>query len=233
MTAGKDLSAESLHELPLLLWLSPSFPVGAFAYSHGLEWAVEAGDVEDGASLRGWLADLLAFGAARNDAILFALTFRAVSNEGASAVADLNRLAVALAGASERRLETVAQGGAFLAAARAAWPCPALTLAPADDEPIAYPIAVALAAAGHDFALKPSLEAFVLGFVANMVSAAVRLGPIGQTEGQRVLAALLQDVRRIAAEAVEATPDDLGGCAFRADIAAMKHETQYSRLFRS
>jgi urease accessory protein len=234
MTEGVDASSESFRELPLLLWLSPSFPVGAFAYSHGLEWAVEAGDVADAASLRDWLADLLAFGAPRNDAILFALTFRAAASEDAAAVADLNQLAVALAGSSERRLETVALGGAFLAAARAAWPCAALALSPAEhDEPIAYPIAVALAAAGHDLALRPSLEAFILAFAANMVSAAVRLGPIGQTDGQRILAALLQDTRRVVVDATAATLDDLGGCAWRSDIAAMKHETQYSRLFRS
>jgi urease accessory protein len=233
MREAADLSAD-FRELPLLLWLSPSFPVGAFAYSHGLEWAVESGDVADAASLRAWLSDLLAFGAPRNDLILFALTFRAAATGDASAVADLNGLAVALAGSSERRLETLAQGAAFLAAARAAWPCATLSLSPAaDDQPVAYPIAVALAAAGHDLALRPSLEAFGLAFVANMVSAAVRLGPIGQTEGQRVLAALLQDVRRAAAEAAEASLDDLGGCAWRSDIAAMRHETQYSRLFRS
>jgi urease accessory protein len=234
MTGARVPSAESFRELPLLLWLSPSFPVGSFAYSHGLEWAVESGDVADAASLGAWLGDLLAFGAPRNDAILFALAFRAAATGDAVAVADLNRLAVALAGSSERRLETLAQGVAFLAAARAAWPCESLSLAPAaDDQPVAYPIAVALATAGHNLALAPSLEAFVLAFVANMVSAAVRLGPIGQTEGQRVLAALLQDVRRVAAEAAEATLEDLGGCAWRSDIAAMKHETQYSRLFRT
>jgi urease accessory protein len=234
MTRENDSAAESFRELLLLIWLSPSFPVGAFAYSHGLEWAVEAGDVADASSLRAWLADLIAFGAPRNDAILFALTFRAAAIGDAGAIVDYNQLAIALSGATERRLETLAQGGAFLAAVRAAWPCATLGLLSAEDNaPVAYPVAVALTAAGHDLALKPSLEAFVLAFVANMVSAAVRLGPIGQTEGQRLVAALLQDVRRVAAEAAEASLDDLGGCAWRSDIAAMKHETQYSRLFRS
>ncbi len=226
-------TAEPFPELPLLLWLSPAFPIGAFAYSHGLEWAVEAGDVTDAASLRDWLDDLLRFGAPRNDAILFALAHRAAAADHAQQVAELNELAVALAGSAERRLETVAQGGSFLAAMRSAWPIASFDLIPAESEAVAYPIAVALAAAGHGLALEASLQAFVLSLVANLVSAAVRLGPIGQSDGQRVLARLLPHVRRLAAEAVGSGRDDLGGCALRSDIAAMRHETQYSRLFRS
>jgi urease accessory protein len=233
MTAPK-IEAEVFAELPLLLWLSPAFPVGAFAYSHGLEWAVESGDVTNAASLSDWLDDLLCFGAPRNDAILFALAFRAAAARDRDELARLNELAVALAGSAERRLETVAQGGAFLAAIRGAWGCSALDLIAAESaDPVAYPIAVALAAAGHRLPLESSLQAFVLSFVANLVSAAVRLGPIGQSDGQRVLAGLLHGVRRVAAESANAGVDDLGGCALRSDIASMKHETQYSRLFRS
>lgn len=221
-------------ELPLLVWLSPAFPVGAFAYSHGLEWAVESGDVTNATTLGAWLEDLLAFGAPHNDAILFALAFRAAAAGEAAEVGRLNELAVALTGSAERRLETVAQGAAFIAAMRAAWTTSTFGLLPTqNDEPIAYPIVVALAAAGHGLPLVPSLQAFVLSFIANLVSAAVRLGPIGQSDGQRVIAALLPNIRRLAGEAAQAGLDDLGGCAFRSDIAAMRHETQYSRLFRS
>ena len=226
-------ATEAFPELPLLLWLSPAFPVGAFAYSHGLEWAVEAGDVTDAATLRAWLDDLLRHGAPRNDAILFACAFAAAAAPDREEIGRLNELAVALAGSAERRLETVAQGGSFLAAMRGAWPSAAFDLVPADTMEVAYPIAVALAAAGHGLTLEPSLQAFVLALIANLVSAAVRLGPIGQSDGQRVLAALLHGVRRLAAEAAGASLDDLGGCALRSDIAAMRHETQYSRLFRS
>jgi urease accessory protein len=228
--AGTD--GETFAELPLLLWLSPSFPVGAFAYSHGLEWAVEAGDVTNAATLHDWLDDLLSFGAPRNDAALFALAFRAVVARDKAALSQINELAVALAGSAERRLETVAQGGAFLSAVRNAWSASVFGLLD-DDEAVAYPIAVALAAAGHGLPLESSLQAFVLSFAANLVSAAVRLGPIGQSDGQRILAQLLPIVRRVARETMNATLDDLGGCALRSDIAAMRHETQYSRLFRS
>jgi urease accessory protein len=221
-------------DLPLLLWLSPAFPVGSYAYSHGLEWAVEAGDIADAATLSHWLDDLLNHGAPRSDAVLFACAYRAARDGDFSALTELSDLAIALCGSSERRLETSAQGGAFLLAIRAAWPCGALEhWRTSADEPVAYPIAVAFAAAGHALRLEASLPAFLIALFANLVSAAIRLGAIGQTDGQRILARLTPLAREKALALVDATLDDLGSCAIRSDIAAMKHETQYSRLFRS
>jgi urease accessory protein len=220
--------------LPLLIWLSPSFPVGAFAYSHGLEWAVEAGHIVDAASLQDWLVDLMEFGAPRSDAILFSVAFRAAAAADWPELMEINALAVALTASAERRLETTAQGAAFVAAARGPWDCePLRRLESAPDGRIAYPVAVAAAANGHALPLDMSLEAFVLAQAANLVSAALRLGPIGQTDGQTILAALLPHIRGLAREARSANLAGLGGCAFRSDIAAMRHETQYSRLFRS
>src|SRR5208282_1692202 len=220
--------------LPLLIWLSPSFPVGAFAYSHGLEWAVEAGDIVDARSLESWLIDLVEFGAPRSDAVLFSVAFRCAAAADWPALMEANGLAVALAASAERRLETTAQGAAFVAAARAAWDCePLRRLDEAPLKRIAYPIAVAAAASGHGLPLEASLQAFALAQTANLVSAVVRLGPIGQTDGQKILAALLPRIRTLAREAVSASLADLGGAAFRSDIAAMRHESQYSRLFRS
>lgn len=220
--------------LPLMIWLSPAFPVGAFAYSHGLEWAQEAGDLADAESLQGWLSDLLAFGSPRNDAILFAASYQAAQRRDGAALAEVAELASSLAGSAERRLETTAQGDAFVGAIAHSWPCPAIgLLKQAWTGPVAYPVAVAVAAAGHGVPLQPSLEAFVLGFVGNLVSAAVRLGVIGQTDGQRVIAGLLGRVEELAAAALNATLDDLGACAFRSDLAALRHEGQYTRLFRS
>ncbi|RBP15628.1 urease accessory protein [Roseiarcus fermentans] len=218
--------------LPLMLWLSPAFPVGSFAYSQGLEWAVENGDVHDARSLGGWLVDCLTFGAPRADAILFAESFRAAAAEDWTALIDANALAVALAGSAERRLETTAQGAAFVTAARAPWDCAPLRRL-ADEARVAYPAAVAAAAAGHGLPIEASLQAFVLAQVAAAVSAAVRLGPIGQTDGQKIQATLVPRIRALAREAASSTLADLGSCAFRADIGSMRHETQYSRLFRS
>jgi urease accessory protein len=220
--------------LPLLVWLSPGFPVGAFAYSHGLEWAVEAGDVADAGSLEAWLADLIEFGAPRSDALLFSVAFRCAAATDWPALIEANALAVALSPSAERRLETTAQGGAFVAAARAAWDCePLRRLDHAPEGRIAYPIAVAAAASGHRLPLGASLEAFALAQAANLVSAALRLGVIGQTDAQKILAALLPPIRALARAAHGASLADLGGAAFRSDIAAMRHESQYSRLFRS
>jgi urease accessory protein len=220
--------------LPLFLWLSPGFPVGAFAYSHGLEWAVEAGDIVDARTLESWLIDLVEFGALRSDAILFSVAFRSAAAADWPALIEVNALAVALATSAERRLETTAQGAAFVAAARAAWDCEALRrLDQTPDGRAAYPIAVAAAASGHGVPLAASLEAFAVAQAANLVSAALRLGPIGQTDGQKILAALLPPLRALAREALGASLANLGGGAFRSDIAAMRHESQYSRLFRS
>ena len=219
--------------LPLFAWLSPAFPVGAFAYSHGLESAVDAGLVVDAASLEGWIGDLLRHGSARQDGVLAAEAWRLASGaQAVTALAELNDLALALAPSRERRLETGGTGRAFATAIRAAWPdadCPAL---PRDGD-LAYPVAFGAAAGAAGLPLGPSLAALALGFVGNLVSAAVRLGALGQTEGQRVTAALLPEARALGARAAGTTLDDLGACALRSDIAALQHETLYSRLFRS
>jgi urease accessory protein len=220
--------------LPLMVWLSPSFPVGAFAYSHGLEWAFECGDLHDAETLRDWLAALVEHGSLHNDLILFAAAHRAVLSSAPIALAEVAELALALANSAERRLETVTQGNAFVTAGRAAWPCEAFaTLASAWDGDVAYPVAVAVASAGHDIPLRAALEAYGLGFVANLVSASVRLGIIGQTDGQKLTAGLMPVLQGAATQADGATLDDLGGCTLRSDLASLRHETQYSRLFRS
>jgi urease accessory protein len=218
----------------LLTWLSPSFPVGAFSYSHGLEWAVGAGDVRDRATLVAWLAALLRHGQGRSDGILLAHAWRAARGDDLDALHDLAELAAALASGRERHLETTAQGAAFLAALRTAWPVPLLDrLATHSEEGPAYPVAVGAAAAAHGLDLAPALHAFLHGVVANLVSAGVRLIPLGQSDGLRALAALDDAI----AEAAEAAPalglDRLGGLAWRSDIAALRHETQHTRLFRS
>ena len=211
--------------LALLAWLSPAFPVGGFAFSHGLEWAVETGDIADAASLAGWLGDLLKSGPFRNDAILLAEAHRSPAK-----IADLNELALALAGSAERRLETTAQGNAFMATIAAAWDETPLSKPPGD---VTYPIAVGLVTAARGIDPVASIEALLLATISNLVSASVRMSVIGQTDGQRVIASLFPAIRRTAAEASAATLDDLGGSAFRSDIAAIRHETQSTRLFRS
>ncbi|HEX3181173.1 MAG TPA: urease accessory protein UreF [Beijerinckiaceae bacterium] len=219
-------------QLPLAVWFSPMFPVGAFAYSHGLEWAHEAGDIADAEDLRGWLTTLVERGALQNDAIILAAAYRAALLSDARELVDINELALALATSRERRLETATQGSAFLLAIRKSWPCATLEFLNSEEE-IAYPIAVALAAAGHNLPLDATLDMYCLGFISNLVSAAIRLGIIGQTDGQRVIAALMPVVLETARSCASKNLDELGGSAFRSDLASLRHETQYTRLFRS
>lgn len=218
----------------LMTWLTPSFPVGAFSYSHALEWAVESGDISDLASLTGWLRDLLEWGSGRADAILLAEAWRAASAGDWDRLKDACDLALALSPSRERHLETTMQGRSFASAIADSWPCAAIgELRRRADTAIAYPVAVGSAAAGHGLNLEPTVAAYLHGFAANLVSAGVRLVPLGQTDGQRALVALEGTVARTVRDALASNLDDLGGAMVRADIGSMKHETQYTRLFRS
>jgi len=228
----KNVAAPVLYRL--MAWLSPAFPVGAFSYSSGIEWAVEAGDIKDACTLQDWLAVMLAEGGGFCDAVLFAHAARAAANIDGESLRDVAELAAAFAPSKERHLETTAQGNAFVEAVRAAWPCSAIDrLGKVWTGPVAYPVAVAVAAAGHGIAVEPALAAYLQAVAANWVSAGVRLIPLGQTDGQRVLAALEAVVGAAARRALAASLDDLGSSAFRADLAGARHETQYTRLFRS
>jgi urease accessory protein len=225
------LAAPALYRL--LSWLSPAYPVGAFSYSSGIEWAVEAGDIFDADTLRHWLTAMLADGGGFCDAVFFAHAHRAAKGDD-DALRAVAELASAFAPSKERFLETTAQGRAFVEATRAAWPCAALDrLLTVWHGPLAYPIAVAFATAGHGIALEPALAAFLHAVAANLISAGVRLIPLGQTDGLRVLATLEPVLAATAAQALVCPLDAIGSAAFRADIAGMRHETQYTRLFRS
>ena len=216
----------------LMAWLSPSYPIGAFSYSSGIEWAVEAGDIRDAATLQDWLAVMLGEGNGYCDGAFFAHAHRAAAAADTTAVAAVAELAAAFASSKERHLETTAQGRAFLDTTRAAWPCPALELLTALPE-VTLPVAVGVACAGHAIPLAPALAAYLHALTATLISAGVRLVPLGQTDGQRVLAALESVVAGCAARALATPLAEVGGAAFRADIASMRHETQYTRLFRS
>jgi urease accessory protein len=208
----------------LLAWLSPAFPTGAYAYSHGLEWAVDRNDITDGETLTAWLSDVLAHGTGRNDAILLRHAHRAAADP--AALTDLAERALATAASRERQAEALAQGNAFAAAAQAWHDLPLPANAP-------YPVAVGALTGAHGIAEDDATAAYLQAFTTNLISAAVRLVPLGQNTGLRVLAALEPVIVATAHESRAATLDDLGGCAFRSDLAAMRHETQYTRLFRS
>jgi len=212
--------------LRLLTWLSPAFPTGGFAYSHGLEWSVEAGDTESETQLLDWIGDTLTHGALWSDVVILRHAHRANSDN----LAELAALATALCASAERRLETLAQGAAFRLAA-SAWDAP--ILADWGDEPLPYPIAVGILAAAQNIGEDDVATAYLHACTANFVSAAVRLIPLGQSIGLRVQAALEADILATGAESKTASLDDLGTCSWASDIAAMRHENQHTRLFRT
>ena len=226
------LEAAALYRL--MTWLSPAYPVGAFSYSSGIERAVEAGDINDAETLRRWLEVMLRAGAGLSDGIFLSHAYRAVTGADDGALVEVAELAAAFVPTRERFHETTAMGRAFLEVTQAAWPCPTFAmLQRLWTGPVAYPIAVAAACAGHGVPLGAALRAFLSAVSSNWVSAGIRLIPLGHTDGQKILASLLPRIQDLAHEAGRATLSDLGGAAFRSDIAAMRHETQYSRLFRS
>jgi urease accessory protein len=233
-SARAQASSELSALYRLMAWLSPAYPVGAFSYSSGIEWAVETGDIKDAASLREWLSTMIEQGSGFCDAVFFVHAHRAAEAEDRTALRDLAEFAAAFAPSKERHLETTAQGRAFIEATTAAWHCETLDLLrEAWDGPVAYPVAVGVAAAGHGIAAETALHAYMQALVSNWISAGVRLVPLGQTDGQRVLAALEEAIAATARRALGASLDDLGSATLRADIGSMKHETQYTRLFRS
>ena len=211
--------------LRLLAWLSPGFPTGAYAYSHGLEWAVETGDIHDGDTLRAWLADVCALGSGRNDAILLRHAHRAARDPTALECNSPNwppPRSPAVSAMPKR--STRAQHSCALRE-----PGTALTLPQA----VAYPVAVGALAGWHGIDENLTAAAYLQAFATNLISAAIRLVPLGQTTGLQVLAAIEPTILQVVETTATATLEDLGGCTFRADLAAMRHETQYTRLFRS
>jgi urease accessory protein len=225
MTTTTPIETENRAMLRLLAWLSPAFPTGGFAYSHGLEWAVEAGDVRDEASLLNWLADVLAHESGRSDAILL----RHARRTDGAALPGVAAFGAAAAGSRERRAETLGQGDAF-ARATLAWGSPRLA---ALSFPPPYPVAVGALAADHGIGEEIAVAAYLQAMATNLISAGVRLVPLGQSVGLRVLAALEGTILAVTEATREATLDDIGTACFRSEIAAMRHETQYTRLFRS
>ena len=229
-TAGVDHAA--LYRL--MTWLSPAYPIGAFSYSSGIEWAIEAGDIANAETLKRWLVVMLGMGGGFCDAVFLVHTPRAVVQKDNALLGEVAELAAAFAPSKERFLETTAQGQAFLATAREAWPCAAIDrLLKGWGGPVALPVAVGVACAGHGVPVAPAVHAYLQAFMTNLISAGVRLIPLGQTEGQRLIATLEPDIAAIAQRALSAQLDDAGTSAFRADLASMHHETQYTRLFRS
>ncbi|GAW36578.1 urease accessory protein UreF [Roseovarius sp. A-2] len=204
--------------LSLIQWLSPAFPTGAFAYSHGLEREIATGVVTDATSLAAWLRNILHYGAGWQDAVILG---HALEGE-ADALDDLAR---ALVPCAERLQEGLDQGVAF---ARTVTGITGRTLPPR-----MLPVAVAEAAAPLDLAKPDIIALYLQGFVGNLVTIAIRHLPLGQTEGQSVLLHLTPLIHDLAHRAACAPLDTLGTCALAGDLAALQHEVMDVRIFRT
>jgi urease accessory protein len=217
----------------LLAWSSPAYPTGGFSYSHGLEWAVESAAVRGLEELLDYLIAVLARGGAWVDAVLFAHAWRLLDRP--AALDELARAAAAFRGSAETALESRQQGAAFLDVTRRAWPHSAL-----DDfarrnggAPVAHCIVVAVTCAAHGIALGPSLYSYLHAVAANLVSAGARLIPLGQTQAQIAIARLAPAIAEVCTRAQTTALQDLGTAALGVEMCSLRHETQYTRLFRS
>lgn len=208
--------------LTLAQWFSPSFPIGAFSFSHGLEWLIEQGELTTPEDLYDWVEAILMDGTGRNDMIFLQTAY---DTTNATQLAALNDLCIGFCSAAGRVVETVEQGCAFSRTLR--------DMGQSDLLDYAYPVAVGRAARLKDLPLDTTIRFYLHAFAANLVSAAVRRVPLGQTDGQQVLSRLNGRITKMAAEAQALSTQDLSNLTFAADIAAMKHETLYSKTFRS
>jgi urease accessory protein len=219
ITMGTIIMTTSTELLTLAQWLSPAYPVGAFAYSHGLEYAITHGDVTDPESLGRWVAEVLEHGTGRSDALFLAAAYSAQDP------AAIDAIARAFASSAERLRETLEQGASFAKTTRAVWEI--------DLPDLAYPVALGRAARLLGLPQHPPAALYLQAFGANLVSVGQRLIPIGQTEAQRLIRGLSPLCARLATETEQGDLSTLSNTAFLADIAAMRHETQEVRVFRT
>jgi urease accessory protein len=237
VTSDQKYRVSPLSLLRQQSWLSPAFPTGSYSYSHGIEWAVEAGHIHIRESLVDWLEGDLCHGSGRNEAIFFMEAWRHATDDDRGKILEIAEIAAAFRGTSEFALESAQQAAACLATLLRVWPDPLLkTLSELLSELRIAPalsVVLGISAAKQDIPASLALPAFLQSYVANLVTAGVRLVPLGQTDGQRCIAELEPAVLALAREAEQATTRDLGSAAFMVDLASASHEIQYTRLFRS
>ena len=205
--------------ITVMQWLSPAFPIGGFAYSHGLEWAINKGYVSNREELQKWVSDLLEYGSLKNDAILIKLVLKGSDPK------EINEIAIALCQAKERLSETQLQGGAFCKIMREVWSL--------EIDDLALPIALALAAKNENIDQNLVVPAYLHSFCSNLISVAMRLIPIGQTDGQKTLRELSPLISDSVRAVAKSDKDDLGSACFLSDVSAMQHEYLQPRVFKT
>lgn len=218
-------------QLHLMTWLSPAFPVGAFSYSHGIEYAVECGLVTDKNTLEQWISGIMQFGSGLSDAILFAETWRTVTKNDIEYLMYLNEYAFAFRATNELALESSQQGQSFVDMQMAYNSSTIFQQLKLDS--CSYPIAVAIAAAEQQIPLQEALVGYLHALASNLVSAGVRIIPLGQVAGLQVLSQINAEIPQIAERAINSSLADIGSSSPMVDWSSAQHENQYTRLFRS
>jgi len=211
-----------------LIWLaSPALPVGGFSYSEGLEAAVEAGLVTDEASASDWLADQLHLALAESDLAVVAQAVAAFRANDAARVAELDRWVRRTRETSELRLQSEQMGRSLGDWSRSLEPQPGAR------ENLTYPVAFARAAAPVAAPVRDIVLAYAFGWAENLMQAAIKAVPLGQSAGQRILLRLAGEIPAAADHAIALRDEDRQAFTPRLAILSAQHETQYSRLFRS
>lgn len=228
MTTTTDVD-QLLH----LLWLaSPALPVGGFSYSEGLEAAVDAGLVHDEASAGDWLLNQLELVQARAELPVAAAAHAAARALDGARLAELNAWVLQTRETSESLQQASQMGRSLLAWMQGLMPeAPVLPLLKALKPAPTWPVVMGAAAASRGAELEPALQAIAFGWAENLMQAAVRCVPLGQTSGQRLLARLVQAIPQAVTTAL-AAPEPLAFAPLLG-VHGARHETQYSRLFRS
>lgn len=218
----------------LLQLASPTLPVGAFSYSQGLEAAVESGIVHDASTARQWIADVLEFSMGRTESPALLRLAKAWQDRNGQDARRWNELFLAAREAAELRAETVQMGYSLRRLMGSLDGFDACELASLDalEEP-AFPAVFSFAAVQWQIAPRDALLAYLWAWLENQVMAALKAVPLGQTDGQRMLLALGGTLPAIADAAFGIADDGIGGFAPGLALASSRHETQYSRIFRS
>jgi urease accessory protein len=216
--------------LRLLQLVSPSLPVGAYSYSQGLEAAVEAGIVRDAASARGWIGDVLAISMQGMEAPILLRLAQAWKRRDTVAAQRWNTEFVASRETAELRAETLQMGYSLRSLLRDLGED--TSSLDAIDE-LAYPAAFAFAVASWSIEPREALAAYLFAWLENQMLAALKSVPLGQTDGQRILMELAGRVPGVVEHAALLQDDELANFAPGLALASARHETQYSRIFRS
>ena len=227
------MESDPIYLLRLLQLASPALPVGGFSYSEGIEAAVAHQLVRDEASAQTWLVDHLHLVQSRSELPGIAQAIPAWQRHDEKQLKNLNDWVIQTRESFEMRLQTEQMGRSLLIWLRNQADAEPLRMKTCEELPPTWPLAFALALSTHDIPVRQGLVAAAFGWAENMVQATIKAVPLGQLSGQRILAALATEIPSAVDYAMQVTTENRQAFSPRLAILSARHETQYSRLFRS